>query len=806
MKSASLIPLLLCADPAWAQMSDSDSNTAGPGPSPVQLETEKPEGFDDLTSVRETVFTLFVDSQSLGPIDVEIAPGTVRFTNPAALISLLPPLRDPAAVNSALKQPLDTNAGLSCSPVPFAGCGRIDPAVLGVVLSRDAGRIDLFLGGGVRGEARPYLPIPLPGPPTLAGALGLQYSVSQRGIDFSLQPRLVLGLGRSHFAADATVSNRTTSLDRAYFRHVGNHNALSAGLIPASTFNFAYFDRLVGVRFGSSNETRIERGNIADTPILLDTPLQGRVEIRRDGVLLDTQRVSPGRVTIDTTSLPGGAYPLTLTIIDATGERTETRFFVRAPGLPGYGDTEYFVEGGWNTAFRGADSGFLPSLLSPTLRAGINVRAGPQLGLSARGEVSAKRRLAELGVTFLESNWRTSGTVGATDTGEFAESINASGNLNHFNWSLDARAVQGRAGLFGINREKGLGRTYQQLSAFGGYSGKAFSLNTGIVWRRDTPGKSNFTVLPSARWTISQKQGRRWELETSGSYSAGNWSIRAGLRLSLYGSRSSLTMFAGTEGRHGQGDTQFQPTGSADWSSSRETDLGPLQLRAGVSQQVNRLSGRLGANLITTYAQLGVDAQIERQFNNSSVYGRIDTSFGFAANRLAFGSSSFTGSGVVAEAKDAEKGTEFSVRALGANGRAIKGSSPVFVSTTPFSQGEIGINVIGGTSSFDTRNEPAVFFPGTVKRLVRSASHITVVYAQLLDSVGNTVKNASVESGGSIAETDVFGNLQMEVRSNATLRVERDDGTQCSVKVPTLDKSAVFVNLGVLNCTIEPKS
>jgi hypothetical protein len=583
----------LIAAPALAQTPPAEPSK------PAVLETEEPEGFGDLLEAREAPLLLYVDGRSLGQVPVLLAPGTARFADAGAVIAKLPPLKEPAKVAAVLRGEMLSNAGLSCSPSPSAGCGRLDPEVAGVIVSRDTGRIDLFLAPEVRGEARPYLPDPEPGPPTLAGALGLQYSIAKDRIDFTLQPRLMLGLGRSHISADATFSERQSSLDRAYFRRVGNRTAFTAGLVQASSYNFVYFDRLVGVQLASSTETRIERNSIADTPLLIDAPLSGRVEILRDGVLLDTQRIAPGRVTLDTAQLPGGAYPLTLRIKDASGEREEVRFFTRAPGLPGYGDGEWFVEGGWNTRFRGQNDGFLPSLLSPTVRAGYRLRAGPQLGLFARGEGTEKRQLVEIGAVYLLDKWRFSATLAGTAQGEYGAQANVSGNSKGFNWSLDARHIEAKPRVPGMafDPERGIGRSQTSLSAFGGYSKGKFSFNSGVLLRRDEGSGWSYTILPNLRWTIAQERGRRWEFDTSGSYSRNAWSLRAGIRLSMFGGRSSQTLYAGTEGRNSNGQTRFKPIGSADWSQSRDTSLGPLQLRAGVSQQFDRLSGRLGANL-----------------------------------------------------------------------------------------------------------------------------------------------------------------------------------------------------------------
>ncbi len=791
---------IIASGPAWAQAS-----APAPPAKPVSLETEDPEGFGDLVKPRDTTLNLYLDGKLLGEVPVELKPDTARFTDLARLIPLLPTLRDIAAVTTVLRQPMATNARLSCSPAPVAGCGRLNPEIAGIIVSRDAGRIDLFLGNAVRGPPRITLADPPPGPPTLAGALGLQYGLSRNGIDFTLQPRLLLGLGRSHIAVEATASNRQASLDRAYFRNVGNRTAFSAGLIQASSFSFVFFDRLLGISFASSNETRVERGGIGDTPLILDTPLQGRVEILRDGVLLERQRVLPGRVTLDTSTLPGGAYPLTLKIIDASGERTETRFFARAPDLPEYGQINFFAEAGWNTAFRGTEDRFLPGLLSPTARAGINYRAGATLGLSARAELSENRQLVEAGLTWLGNGARVATTIGASSSGDWAAAINASGRLLTLNWTLDARKVSSTETFIrGLDRETGLGRSFQQVSAFFGHNGRNFSLNSGLIWRRDPPGRSTLTVLPSARWTLMQKQGRRLELETSGSYSQSSWSLRVGLRLSLNKGRSGKTFSLGTESRHRDGRTRFRPIGSADWSNSRDTGIGPLQLRAGISQQTERRSARLGANLTTTYAQVSADAQIEERLSSNSLYGRIETSFGFAGKSLAFGSGGYSGSGIIAQASGAAGDARFTVRAFGSNARPIRGAGAVFVPTPAFSQGEIGLNAAGGSARLDTHSELAVFYPGTVRKLARRATQVIAAFARLVDEVGKPLAGAVIESAGNSAETDADGRFQIEMQPGGVLDVTRSDASTCALPVPVHQGEPLFLDLGVLTCARNP--
>lgn len=772
-----------------------------PLPPPTRLEVDRPEGFDELVAPQEALLDLYVAGQPLGKVAVLTEPGRLRFIDPAALIARLPPLTDPDAVLDALTGWLNSNSGKSCLPRPALGCGRLDLGATGVILSRDAARIDLFLASDLRAAPRRTIADPQPGPATLAGALGLQYSLGRQGVEFTFRPQAVLGLGRGHLAVDASIGDRLSTLDRAYYRRSGHRTQLSAGLLETRPFSFLFFDRFFGVSLASTSNTRLDRDSLSDTPLILDAPLSGRVEILRDGVLLETQRIAPGQVTLDTANLPGGAYPLTLRIVDASGERSETRFFARAGGLPPYGEIEFFVEAGAYASLRGLSRSFLPDLLSPVLRAGVAHRLAPQLGVSARIEAGQHRQLAEAGVTWLQSNWRLTGSVAATARGDHAGAVTISGRSGQFNWSLDARMVESEAQPLGrFDPERGLGRSFRQISGFGGWRSGRFSMNTGLLWRLDPLGRSSYSILPSARWSLGERPGRRWELETSGSVSRGSWMARLGLRLSLHRGRTSSAISAGVETRNTSGVTLARPILRGDWGTNRDSDWGPLSLRASVSQEFNRLSGHAGANLSNPYFIAGLDAQIDEELENSTLYGRIDTSFGLAEGVLAFGGDRFTGAGIVAQAPGAPDDARISVRAPGTGRRLIEGDGRHFVSVPPYSQGSIGLNISGGSGAFDTRSDPAVFYPGTVRYLVRKSRRVTIIYARLVDRSGAPIANAAVDGEVGLATSDAQGRIQIEVVPDETLQVQPGNGAACTVAVPQLDQAAIFRDAGTLVC------
>jgi hypothetical protein len=762
-----------------------------------QLQRTQPPGFDDLLAAREISLELYVDGQQAGSVTVFQAPGSIRFAKPEELITLLPPVRDEPAVAAALRQSLPSNAGLSCSPKPRKDCGRLEPEVVGVILSRDANRVDLFLAPSVRGRPRVHLPDPPGGPLTVAGTLDLQYALGRHGLTYTLRQRAVAGLGRAHLALDTIITDRTSELDGAYLRRVGDRVSLTGGLFRSSRYTFAFIDRFLGVSVASTNETRIDRATLNDTLLVIDGSLSGRVEIYRDAVLLDTQPLSPGQATLDTSRLPGGVYPVTLKIIDASGERTETRLFARAANLPASGETQFFLEAGANVPFR-SDAGFLPHVLSPAIRGGVDRRMSPQIAISGRMEGSKERQLIELGGTYLRRNWRASATAAATASGERAAALSVSGSIAKVSWSLDARAVEGGKG-FSFDPERGLGRSYRQVTAFGGWNSRRLSLHVGTFWRREADGQSSWSVFPRLLWTIVQGRGRTWQFDASGNLGQSEWAARIGIRASLFGGRSSTSLFGGTDVRRREGATGFEPIARTDWNRSLDWGVNSVALRGALLHDDGRTQGQFGGDLTNPRFQLTANATIEQELERSALFGRASTQFGFADGRLAFGSGGFTGAGIIAEAPGAPPDARFAVRMGRVSGRPFPGEGPVFISTQPFSQASIGINALGSGATLDTKSEAAIFFPGTVKRLVRGSSRTTVIFGRLVDLSGAPLGGASITSEFNSAESDEAGNFQLEVGSSE-LPVRTAGGGQCTANLSDLDMSAAFTDAGALVC------
>jgi hypothetical protein len=643
-----------------------------------------------------------------------------------------------------------------------------------------------------------HLPDPPDGPASVAGALDLQYALGRHGLTYALRQRSVTGLGRAHLAIDTVHTDRFSELDRAFVRRVGDRISLTGGLFQTSRYSFTSIDRFLGVSIATTNDTRIDRATMNDTPLVVDGALSGRVEIYRDDVLLDTQQLAPGQLTLDTSRLPGGVYPVTLKIVDGSGARTETRLFARATNLPSLGETQFFLEAGGNVPFRSGTDAFLPDVLSLAVRGGVDRRISPNLALSGRIEGSSKRQLIELGGAYLSRSWRGSATVAATADGEEAAAATLSGSIKRISWSLDARAVNA-SDEFVANTERGLGRSYRQLTAFASWTGRSLSLHIGTFWRREADGQSSWSLFPRVLWTISRTPGRSWQLDASGNVGRSDWSARIGIRATLFRGRSSMNVFGGAEARERNDATEIVPIGRGDWQRPLDLGVNSAALRAVLLSEDGRTQGGIGGDLTTPHFQVSADATIREDLDSSALFGRASTRFGVADGRLAFGAGGFTGAGIIAAAPGAPKDARFAVRTGHGSSRPFAGEGPVFISAQPFTQTNIGLNALGSGAALDTKSENVVFFPGTVKRLVRRSDRMIAIFGRLVDAAGMPLKNATITSEINSTETDEGGHFQIEAGS-AKLLVRAADGSQCAAHLTEMDVSAAFQDVGNLQC------
>ena len=109
-----------------------------------------------------------------------------------------------------------------------------------------------------------------------------------------------------------------------------------AGVIRSTGSSLLPQVTLYGGHVGTSGNTRHRsRPGVRLATLRVPAPVRPIVEIIRDGRVLSARFYPSGNQLLDTSNLPGGAYPVTIRIRETDGTvREETRFFSKSSQIP----------------------------------------------------------------------------------------------------------------------------------------------------------------------------------------------------------------------------------------------------------------------------------------------------------------------------------------------------------------------------------------------------------------------------------------------------------------------------------------
>ena len=223
-----------------------------------------PAGFDELTRPREMLLDVYYGDRKVGEARAVVAPGTVRFIDPATLIALVPDVIPSPALTAELSSELPSHPELVCSPGNSGQCGELAPETVGVILDEDHFRASLFFAPKLLRTSPavgdPYLKSST-GPLSLTSNVGLALSGSTgTSAIYNIQDRTILSLGNARIRSDfsyasrlgLTVDNLVGEIERRDLRY-------SAGLFWAPGLDLTGQRRIAGIGAGTQFDTRADR-------------------------------------------------------------------------------------------------------------------------------------------------------------------------------------------------------------------------------------------------------------------------------------------------------------------------------------------------------------------------------------------------------------------------------------------------------------------------------------------------------------------------------------------------------------------
>ena len=824
---ALLATVLGCASGAAAARGDDPPTDAAP-----RVETSQPLGFDSLLQSQEAVVDVVVARRALGQARVRYASGRVTLLDVDSLVALLPDLTEPAAVRAALAAPdLDTHAEMICAADANgddnrAACGIYRPAVAGVIFDDSRFRLDVLVNPQLLSvhpaAERAYLPAPKQGV-SLVDQLGGSIAGSGGYASYGFQNRAILARGAGRIRNDLSYSSTyglsvdalVAEVDRPGLRY-------SAGAMWVQGIELVGRRRLVGAGVQSQIDTRLDRTQIVGTPLIVSLPLRARVDILRDGRLLTSRNYDPGNQTLDTSTLPDGAYEVVLHIQEAGGAaRDERRFFTKNAAIAGTGEPIFFAYVG----MLGEDRRSAPLSITdtPFYQGGVARRFTTHLALDATVMGTDKTALLEIGGFWLgqAAQVRLAGLTSVHGDAGMLFQANSSG-VARLNYTIDARRVWSKGGkpliplgdegrrrhdVISIDRTSQLSAgSFTQVNAAISYDLKPGQIGVTVAYRDNPRERRSYGIGPSVYWPLITRAGMQVNLRGDMTLSNHGKAAFIGLSFQRVRASSAITASAGARSTSGNGaGSGTAVIGGIGGSWQRENVLGgDAALAAGVEQEANGTLVRGRADLNTARASFYADvAQPLAGDNGSTQYSvNFQTTAAVTAHGIALQGREQQDSVISVDVDGAAKGTPFEVLIDNAPRGTVRAGTPLTVPVPAYRQYAVRIRSTGSDlMQFDASARVVSVYPGTVSRQIWAAHRVVAMFGRIVWPDGAPLADAAVRTTGAIGSTDANGYFQIEAGTETMLSVRAADGRTCQLPLRARPIPQGYAPLGTLICS-----
>ena len=782
--------MFICITPLLAEAAD-----------PIFLAAnDPPPGFENLEVSQRSLVDIYFGNRYLTSQLASFTADRIELPNPNEIIRLIGDLNDPELISDALSGEINTNKDLLCTTDNTEACGILETPIAGVIFDQGAFRVDVFVNRRFMltraADVRKYLP------PSDAGFALLQnFSAAVSGStsenstdDYTLSGQTLVAWQENSLHGNWDYSrDNNFSVSQLYGQRDYEGLEYSLGLMSSRGFglNFTSDKTMIGGRITTSDRTREDTGFTGGMPIEVFLPTRGRVEVRRDGRLINSVFFEAGAQQLNTSTFPSGAYDIEIRIVDEQGNELsrETRFFAKQYQLPPVGEWLFFAESG-QIVDRSVNSIMPKNTFTWLNRAGVSRRLWDTVSGTAAVAHVGDNALFEAGLFSVGYRYELTPAFMVSEDGDKGVNVSGRTRWGDFTvngsyrrlWREDENVVTQ------TSDPQLLGSAFEQHSA----SASIPFLEGNLNYRYSLNKNPDITRTNSLdyRRTLFRLQDYDLDINLSFSKSGDN---KVGIASFTFRYRQDQYNFrVSPRAEHRVNDSQTDKTErvrlAASWDDKDLLD-GELKINGGVetgsgderldsSLQYSNHFGRVALNLNHLKSDTG---------NNTSYSGSLSTSFLTDGNVIAMGGEQRADSALVINL-DGRKGDVFEVNVNGQRrGYAIAGR-PSVVPLSPFERYRVSLSPSGNTLySFDERHRFITLYPGNVVTLDYEAIPLQLLFGRLLFN-GKPLSDAKIVGGLYATETDDVGMFQLESRSDvAKLKVEMENGWICHLPVASYE-------------------
>ena len=780
-----------------------------------------PAGFEDLSQPQQTQADIYFGNRYLTSQLVTFSPGIIVLPNPAEIVRLIGNINDPVLIAEALSGEINSNPDEVCPSQVISNCGLLTPPIAGAIFDDSRFRVDIFINRRFMltraAEVRKYLP---PSDAGFAMMQNISGAVSGNSSASSNNDYTINGLTMAAWQENSIYWNwdysesNDFSVNQLYGQRDFEGLEYNLGLLSSSGFGLSFTSdqTMVGGRITTSSNTREDTSFTGGMPLEVFLPVRGRVEVRKDGRLIDSAFFEAGAQQLDTSRFPSGAYDVVIRILNEQGNElsSESRFFAKQYQLPPPDEWLFFAESGRIMA-REASAAVPETTDKWISRAGVSRRLKDTLSGTATVANVGDDTLVELGLFNLGYRYELSPSLMWSADGNRGVSLNARASLGRLSLSSSYRRLwtdSEAANSVSRSVPKLLGEAFEQQSVsvsaplLGGSLSYRYSFNqsqsnalvrtNSLDYRRSLFRTLDYDVDMSVG--LSQSGDTRIGLLSFNlRYRRGRWNFRASPRAEMRESagKTDRTERVNLSASWDDGDLfngKLRVNGGFETGSGDE--------RADTSILYANRYGR--ANLNVSHTE-GVDS------STTSWGGSLSTSFLTDGNVIAMGGDQSAESALVINL-DGREGDVFDVRVNGQRrGYAVAGR-PSVIPLTPFEEYRVSLSSTGETLySFDERDKSITLYPGNVVTLDYEAIPLQLLFGRLLFN-GEPLDGARINGGLYPGNTDDIGMFQLETRTDIDrLQIELDNGWICQLPVTPLEEGYILqlgtVELKSADCT-----
>ncbi len=778
-----------------------------------------PEGFDDLLAPQVALVDIYFNGQPLLSSMLNYTQDWIQFERPREILELLTELTDLPRILQELSTKLAPNTGLVCYYKSQRNCGTLSPEIVGVIFDESLFRLDLFISPSYISQTRLQIDQYLPASTSQLSFINSISLAAFGGENIEDAHTLQLNsvLGYQNYRLQMNIDNDSenqTRLDQLSFVYDYRDIAYEIGSFKSFTQSNGFYTQrdFIGARIQTSLSSRTDLEQVSGSSIFVFLNERSRVDVYKDGQLIDSRNYDAGNKEIDTRDFPGGAYNIELKITGVSGrESSETHFYSKSLQLPPLGETLYFAEFGVPESSVDQRVYRTPHAESHSvLRAGLITRISEKFGMNASIVVNSDDFSGEFGSFILadrvsfQNNYLVSkrdglGSFYQLDVSYqpliFTASYRKTNRDEQVNYGLEYELLQNdsRQILFNI----AVPLESSTVNLFARESQRIDQERTrvfGVSWRKNLyRGVGNLIDFSI--------DATRDDIETR---------VLFGFNMRIFTRRVGIDLSAR------QNHKKLRANNSED-NVNNHVDR---RLRVAFKNQSESF-GALSNVIEVNQEEFQTTASLKSELNNEHGYGRVEFDqvrsegdkrlsysmtghFNVVASdgKVAIGGNRRNSAGVMINLESiVSDSLSFAVIINGVARAKIDAGKSRFIALRPFETYQILLSPRGETLvNFDNKPRVVTLYPGNIENLSWQINSVKVVIMQVLDSQNQAVANARLKDFKGYAKTDDLGWIQLRLEKSGELDFVDLKGQECRVNISEKELAETVNYLSEKSC------